>query len=150
MIDIPAPIRLGDTQLDDDHAELFRLSRSLLDVSSDGALHALESILQEARDHFAREDADLHRLGGNNAICHIDEHACVLKSLNEVHGMLRDPATSPELAMRLVSSLSLELLRWLPVHVSEMDAGLAAVRSKCRFGGVAVLPPKSTLASSKP
>ncbi|MNR57358.1 hypothetical protein D3C85_1781200 [compost metagenome] len=41
-------------------------------------------------------------------------------------------------AQRLISSLALELLRWLPEHVSEMDANLAAVRSQSRFGGVGV------------
>lgn len=139
MIDISAPGMLGDAQLDHDHAELFRLSQALLDAPCHEYLSALDNLRAETRDHFGREDADLHRLGGNNVTCHLDEHAAVLKSLDEVHAILCDPTTSPQMSERLISSLSLELLRWLPEHVSEMDASLAAVRSKSRFGGVAVL-----------
>lgn len=132
------PMNLGDALLDREHAELFRLVGTLLDASSDEAAMALDSLRTEMREHFGREDADLRRLGGNNAACHLDEHAAVLKSLDEVHLILGETATTPATAQRLVSSFSLELLRWLPEHVSEMDANLAAVRSKSRFGGVPV------------
>ena len=136
MMDISAPMALGDPLLDRDHAELLRLSRALLDAPCGGALQALDRLRTEVREHFGREDADLQRLGGNNATCHLDEHAAVLQSLDEVHAILCDPATSAEMAERLIASLSLEQVRWLPEHVREMDAGLAAVRSKSRFGGV--------------
>lgn len=131
-------MNLGDAHLDREHAELFRLVGTLLDASSNEATAALDSLRTEMRAHFGREDEDLRRLGGNNTECHLDEHAAVLKSLDEVHLILGDTATPPATAQRLVSSLSLELLHWLPEHVSEMDANLAAVRSKSRFGGVPV------------
>jgi hemerythrin-like metal-binding protein len=127
---------LGDALLDRDHSELFRLVHALFDTPWDGLITAFDRLRTEARDHFGREDTDLRRLGGNNAACHLDEHAAVLKSLDEVHSILGNSATSSAMAQRLVASLSLELLRWLPEHVSEMDADLAAVRSKSRFGGV--------------
>src|SRR5690606_12439666 len=95
------------------------------------------------------EDADLRRLGGNNASCHLDEHALVMKSLDEVLALLRNPATSPERANQLISSLSMELLRWLPEHISEMDSGLASVRSKARFGGAPMLFTRHVSTSSK-
>lgn len=139
MIQIPAPIALGDAQLDHDHSELLRLSRALLDAPCHEALVALENLYAATRDHFALEDADLRRLGGNNASCHLDEHALVLKSLNEVLALLRDPATSQAKSNQLISSLSMELLRWLPEHIREMDSGLASERSKSRFGGVPVI-----------
>ncbi|MNY70995.1 hypothetical protein D3C86_2092470 [compost metagenome] len=62
----------------------------------------------------------------------------MLASLDEVQLILGEPQTTPVVAQRLISSLALELLRWLPEHVSEMDANLAAVRSQSRFGGVGV------------
>jgi len=129
-------MNLGDALLDREHAELFRLVGTLLDASGNEATAALDSLRTEMREHFGREDADLRRLGGNNAECHLDEHAAVLKSLDEVHSILGDTATPAATAQRLVASLSLELLHWLPEHVSEMDANLAAVRSQSRFGGV--------------
>lgn len=138
MIDVFEPTPLGDAQLDHDHAELFRLCRALLDVPSDAIRPAVEQLRAEMRAHFASEDADLRRLGGNNVDCHLDEHAAVLASLDEVQLILGEPQTTPVVAQRLISSLALELLRWLPEHVSEMDANLAAVRSQSRFGGVGV------------
>lgn len=138
MIDVSEPALLGDAPLDHDHAQLFRLCRALLDVPGDAIRPALAQLRAEMGAHFASEDADLRRLGGNNADCHLDEHAAVLASLDEVHLILGEPQTSQAVAQRLMSSLALELLRWLPEHVSEMDANLAAVRSQSRFGGVGV------------
>lgn len=139
MIHMPTSITLGDPQLDHDHLELFRLSRELLDAPSHEALGTLESLYAVAHDHFALEDNELRRLGGNNVSCHLDEHAAVLKSLNEVLDLLRNPTTSQERANHLISSLSMELLRWLPEHIREMDSGLATERSKARFGGAPLL-----------
>lgn len=124
--------------LDRDHVELFRLVLALLDTCGDAAVSALGALRAEAREHFDREDADLRRLGDHNATCHLDEHAAVLKSLDEVHAILSDSATPPVLEQRLVVSLTLELQRWLPEHVREMDAGLAAVRSQSRLAGAPV------------
>lgn len=138
MFEISAPVPLGDAMLDDDHAQLYRLARSLLGAPLDLAAHMLDELRIEARGHFGREDAALRRLGGNNASCHLDEHAAVLKSLDEVHAILCDPRTTPEAAERMMASLALTLLNWLPEHVREMDAGLAAVRGQARFGGVPV------------
>ncbi len=128
------PPVLGDAMLDRDHAELFHLIQALLTASDGAAVTALDALRAECRAHFDREDADLRHLGGNNAACHLDEHAAVLKSLDEVRALLCDMSTSSDTAQRLVASLSLELLRWLPEHVREMDAGLAATRCKSRFG----------------
>ena len=125
---------LGDPMLDGDHARLLDLVRALAS-SGHNAMPALEALRTEAREHFGREDAELRTLGGNNAVCHLDEHAAVLKSLDEVHLILGETATTRAMEQQLVFSLSLELLRWLPEHVREMDAGLAAVRTKSRFGG---------------
>jgi hemerythrin len=129
------PLALGDSMLDRDHADLSRLVQALKTASGGAAVAALDALRAEAGEHFDREDADLRRLGGNNATCHLDEHAAVLLSLDEVRAILCSVATTPETAQRLIASLALELQRWLPEHVSEMDASLAAVRCRSRFGG---------------
>lgn len=133
------PPVLGDAMLDRDHAALFHLIQALLVASGGAAVMALDALRAECREHFSREDDDLRRLGGNNAVCHLDEHAAVLQSLDEVHSILCDQSTAPATAQRLVTSLSLELLRWLPEHVREMDAGLAAERCKSRFGSAPLM-----------
>ena len=69
-------------------------------------------------------------LGGANAACHLDEHAAVLRSFGEVREILAGEGR-PGLGQHLAG----ELLRWLPEHVHAMDAGVAASRSKQRFGG---------------
>lgn len=139
MFDTHTELNLGDAQLDRDHFELMRLSRALLDVPADRNVLALDTLYTAAREHFSLEDADLRRLGGNNSVCHLDEHALVLKSLEEVLEILRDPATTSEKANQMLSSLAMELLRWLPEHIREMDSGLASVRSQARFGGSPIL-----------
>jgi hemerythrin len=84
------------------------------------------------------EDQDLHDMKDGNATCHIDEHAAVLKSLEEVcvH-VAPDPASarSRDMLVRLVA----ELRRWLPVHVLEMDAAVASSRTRKRLGGAPIV-----------
>jgi len=81
--------------------------------------------------------------GNDDAQCHVDEHAAVLKSLAEA----RDWTAQNEDVLKmvnLVQSLCAELKRWLPEHVQYMDAAVAAYRSKNRFGGVPILFPSRT------
>lgn len=142
-------VALGDAMLDQDHAELFRLGQLLMTTHCDASAAALDALRTASREHFQREDVDLRALGGVNASCHLDEHAAVLKSLDEVHAILGDSATTAETSQRLVASLSLEFMRWLPEHISQMDANLASVRSKARFGGVPLMPPTRSSQSSR-
>jgi hemerythrin-like metal-binding protein len=127
-------IALGDPVLDREHAELQRLIDALRQAPPANALAALDALKAHAAGHFGAEDADLRRLGGANATCHLDEHAAVLRSLDEVRAVLergRPPAD-------LVARLATELARWLPEHVQAMDASIASVRTRERFGGVPV------------
>ncbi|MBK8072218.1 MAG: hypothetical protein IPK34_09465 [Ramlibacter sp.] len=85
-----------------------------------------------AAQHFAMEDEHLRDMKDGNSKCHLDEHANVLKSFDEVREVLVGAAHPPEMKQRVVQSLSVELLDWLPHHVQEMDAGVATHRSKQR------------------
>ncbi|WP_232077315.1 bacteriohemerythrin [Variovorax sp. PBL-E5] len=134
----PLFLNLGDEGLDRDHAHLQDLILALLDSKPEEAADKLDRLRVHARAHFDREDADLRHLGGSNAICHLDEHAAVMKSLDEVWTIIRSDEAASAVVERLAKSLSLELLRWLPEHVGEMDAGLAAERTQSRFGGAPV------------
>lgn len=128
-------LTLGDPVLDREHAELQRLIDALRQAAPDQVPAALDALQAHAALHFEREDAELRRLGGANATCHLDEHAAVLQSLAEVRAALDQPAPPPAMVARLVA----ELVRWLPEHVQVMDAGIAAVRTKERLGGAPVL-----------
>lgn len=68
------------------------------------------------------------------AQCHIDEHAAVLKSVEQVLALLRegrDPA--------IARSLAEELARWFPGHADYMDAPLSQWMVKRRHGGAPVV-----------
>jgi hemerythrin len=127
-------LTLGDPVLDQEHAELQRLIDALRQAAPAEAMGALDALRAHAASHFSQEDGELRRLGGANATCHLDEHAAVLRSLDEVRTVLERPQPPTDLVGRLAA----ELTRWLPEHVQAMDASIASVRTKERFGGVPV------------
>lgn len=121
---------LGDPVLDREHQDFAQLVSALADATEADAGIRLDSLRTLAASHFAHEDAELARLGGANAQCHLDEHAAVLHSLGQVRAMIE---TTPD--MRLCRRLVAELERWLPEHVQAMDAGLATSLTQARLGG---------------
>jgi hemerythrin-like metal-binding protein len=131
-------LALGDPKLDSDHGELDRLIEQLAAAPPERAVETLRALQRHATEHFNMEDQDLHDMKDGNATCHIDEHAAVLKSLEEVcvH-VAPDPASarSRDMLVRLVA----ELRRWLPVHVLEMDAAVASSRTRKRLGGAPIV-----------
>ena len=90
------------------------------------------SVADACHTHFGFEDDHLRHVGDANATCHLDEHAAVLRSLDEVGAVLARPEPAPR---DLTRRLATELLRWLPEHVQVMDAGIATARTRERFGG---------------
>lgn len=125
---------LGDPSLDADHAKLAHLVEALAGASAESVLAALDALRAHAAVHFAVEDQELREMKDGNASCHLDEHAAVLKSLDEVGRIVTtDPASRD--SQVLVDRLVGELRRWLPEHVQAMDAGVANFRSKRRLGG---------------
>jgi hemerythrin-like metal-binding protein len=138
-------LTLGDPRLDQDHEELRRLTQQLeASRNKDEVLAALDALAQHATTHFAVEDEDLRTMKGNDdAQCHLDEHAAVLKSLDEVKDWITQNDDVVKM-VNLVQSLCAELNRWLPEHVQYMDAAIAAYRTKNRFGGVPILFPSRT------
>jgi hemerythrin len=131
-------LALGDPKLDSDHDELNRLIERLAEAPPEQAVDALQALRAHATEHFTMEDHDLRDMKDGNATCHIDEHAAVLKSLGEVaEHVAPEPASarSRDMLVRLVA----ELRRWLPVHVLEMDAGVASSRTKKRLGGAPIV-----------
>lgn len=131
-------LNLGDDTLDREHEQLHALIASLLSARADDLVPVLDALRAHAAQHFALEDKHLRDMNDGNARCHLDEHANVLKSFDEVREVLVDTTHLPQTKQRLVQSLSMQLLDWLPHHVQEMDAGVATYRAKQRFGGAPV------------
>ena len=132
------PLTLGDTVLDEDHLRLEDLVLQLRDAPLDEVSRRLEAVREHASRHFALEDSELRAMADGNAKCHLDEHAAVLNSLDEVMVVLTQVDVAAEKKALLINRLATELLVWLPGHVHEMDAGVASHRSKQRFGGAPV------------
>ena len=65
--------------------------------------------------------------------CHIDEHAAVMKSVDEVRKLLGEGNTA--VCRRLVQ----ELVQWFPSHAHHLDSALAHWISKLRTGGKPVV-----------
>lgn len=131
-------LTLGDSSLDEDHARFQELVHVLLGAGPNASLDALEALHSHAERHFDEEDRDLRLMKDGNASCHIKEHAEVLASLSGVRAVLVDDKVALDAKEQLFRRLAIELLSWLPAHVTEMDAGIAAYRSARRFGGAQV------------
>ena len=132
------PLTLGDSVLDEDHLRLEDLVLQLRDAPLDEVSRRLEAVREHASRHFALEDIELRAMADGNAKCHLDEHAAVLNSLDEVMVVLTQVDVAAEKKALLINRLATELPVWLPGHVHEMDAGVASHRSKQRFGGAPV------------
>lgn len=124
------PLTLGDSVLDEDHLRLEDLVLQLRDAPLDEVSRRLEAVREHASRHFALEDIELRAMADGNAKCHLDEHAAVLNSLDEVMVVLTQVDVAAEKKALLINRLATELLVWLPGHVHEMDAGVASHRSK--------------------
>ena len=135
MTEAPA---LGDPTLDADHAKLADLVDRLAAAKGADVLASLDALQAHASEHFALEDQELRQMRDGNASCHLDEHAAVLKSMDEVRGIVAAGPDSTESA-HLVARLTAARRRWLPAHVTAMDAGVAHTRTRSRLGGAPVV-----------
>jgi hemerythrin len=128
----------GDTQLDADHRNIQNAIDVLCSAGDSARISALDELRKVVASHFETEDIDLQRMGDGNAKCHIDEHAAVLVSLDDVRIALVSRERDEEFKSNLVSRLGTQLLQWLPMHVREMDTSLVKYRIAQRFGGAPV------------
>ena len=102
--------------------------------ASDAELPALlEEFAAHTRAHFEMENNWMTETEFPPRECHIDEHAAVMKSVDEVRTLLAQGNT--EVCRRLVQ----ELIRWFPSHAHHLDSALAHWISKLRTGGKPVV-----------
>ena len=93
----------------------------------------LEVFAAHTRIHFDMENTWMTQTDFPPRECHIDEHAAVLKSVDEVRSLLAEGNT--EVCRRLVQ----ELIHWFPSHAHHLDSALAHWISKLRTGGKPVV-----------
>lgn len=124
---------LGYPQMDSVHEEFVDIVVRL-ERASDAELPALlEEFATHTRAHFEMENNWMTETEFPPRECHIDEHAAVMKSVDEVRTLLAQGNT--EVCRRLVQ----ELIRWFPSHAHHLDSALAHWISKLRTGGKPVV-----------
>lgn len=131
---------LGHPSMDETHHEFVTCVNALL-TAEDGALEqALDAFAEHAHRHFGEEDASMRETAYGSAGCHIDEHAAVIKSIDDVRAMLAKGR--PEVAR----AFAYALMDWFPEHVRVMDQGLARWLTQRKLGGSPVVIQRSRVA----
>ncbi len=125
----PAPIVLGFGPMDDIHAEFVTLVDQALAADDAQLLGAIEQVAAHLRRHFEAEDNWMRETDFPPGDCHMDEHAAVLRSADEV--LLLVAGGNHEVGR----SFTRELQKWFPGHADYLDSALAAWMTKRRFGG---------------
>jgi hemerythrin len=133
---------LGHDAMDGIHHEFVTCVDALLRADDDALAAALDAFADHARRHFAEEDLAMRQTAYGSAGCHVDEHAAVLKSVDEVRTALARGNTA------VVRAFARALADWFPEHARVMDMGLARWLVQRRLGGSPmVIRPRSTVAA---
>ncbi|VCU71490.1 cation-binding hemerythrin HHE family protein [Pigmentiphaga humi] len=126
---------LGFTPMDDSHQEFYEVAFRLLTCTQESAPQALEAFEEHLKSHFGQEEEWMRTTGFPPSDCHIDEHAAVMKSTQEVRELVRTGQAGAD----LVHDFAMHLFQWFPGHADYLDAALAAWMSKQAFGGKPVV-----------
>jgi hemerythrin len=120
---------LGFGEMDATHHEFVERVEALMRADDGSVPQALGALAEHLRQHFDEERAWMASTGFPSAACHLEEHAAVLRSVDEVQSLVA--AGEPGVAR----ALAFELTRWFPEHTDAMDRGLAKWIVKTRLGG---------------
>jgi hemerythrin len=130
---LPAPLATGHAGIDDDHEELLALARDLA-LRPDAELRTgFCGLRTRFAEHFAEEDALMAGEDFSSRQCHLDEHAAVLASFEQVAERLDAGDLAP--ARRMATALA----DWLPEHIDALDRHLAKRLFQRQTGGAPVL-----------
>jgi hemerythrin-like metal-binding protein len=133
---------LGHDEMDGTHREFVACVDAMLQAVDDEQACALDAFAAHARHHFAEEDRWMAQTAYGNAGCHVDEHAAVLRSLDEVSAALASGRHD------VVRSFARALADWFPEHARVMDQGLARWLVERRLGGAPVVIRRAKAAST--
>ena len=124
---------VGYSPMDDTHREFVEVVGRLLGCPDAELGAQMEAFRAHALRHFQQEDDWMTATGFPGAQCHIDEHAAVLKSVEEVHALVQSGRYD------IGRDLAGELARWFPSHADHLDSALAHWMVKRRTGGAPVV-----------
>ncbi len=124
---------VGHGEMDHTHHEFVDCVDALMRASDAEQAGALKAFAEHARRHFKEEDDAMRESAYGSSGCHVDEHAAVLKSLDEVSAVLEQGRHD------VVRQFAQALADWFPRHAEVMDLGLARWLNQRRLGGSPVL-----------
>lgn len=130
-------IVLGFDPMDEVHAHFEIQLATSLACPDDRLLQCIGELTEHLKHHFAAEDVWMRDSDFPPAQCHIDEHAAVLQSAQEVLPLVAQGRLS------VGRAFVRELANWFPAHADHLDSALAAWMSKQRFGGKPVVIKRS-------
>ena len=124
---------LGEPRMDAVHQEFVDIVARMERAPDTELPQLLEQFATHTRAHFEMENSWMVESGFPPRECHIDEHAAVMRSVDEVRILLAGGDTV--VCRRLVQ----ELILWFPSHAQHLDSALAHWISKLRTGGKPVV-----------
>ena len=124
---------LGESRMDAVHEEFVDLVGRMERADDAELPQLLEQFATHTRAHFEMEDHWMVESGFPPRECHIDEHAAVMRSVDDVRILLA--RGDHGVCRRLVQ----ELIQWFPSHAHHLDSALAHWISKLRTGGKPVV-----------
>jgi len=124
---------LGYRPIDETHEEFVDLVRQM-ESAPDAELPPLLALFaQHAKAHFDLENKLMVETEFPPRDCHIDEHAAVMNSIEEVLALVNNGQYA------YGRSLIDELIRWFPSHADHLDSALAHWMCKRSLGGKPVV-----------
>lgn len=120
---------LGYGPMDTSHQEFVEVASALIKAADWQVGEQLQRVERHLREHFGTEDRWMNETAFPASECHMNEHAEVLHSLDQVKELFAVGNTS------IVRRFGVELLRWFPGHADYLDSALSHWMSKARLGG---------------
>lgn len=124
---------LGYAPMDAIHREFVLELEALQTACDDDLPRCLNSVNSHLREHFKTENEWMLENDFPSSECHIDEHAKVLQSIEEVQTLLSQGNVA------VCRRLADELANWFPGHANYLDSALSHWMCKKQFGGKPVV-----------
>ena len=124
---------LGYPPMDSMHREFVIVVEALMSCEQASMGAGLRAVACHLDEHFGEENRWMNEMDFPARGCHIDEHAAVRKSVDEVLALVDAGDLSQ------VIPLAQALVNWFPGHADYLDSALSAWISKQRTGGKPVV-----------
>ena len=124
---------LGYAPIDAVHEEFVDLLAQLQRAEDAALAPLLDAFALHLRSHFETENTWMEETAFPPRQCHMDEHAAVMESVQQVQALLAQGDAA------ICRALIEQLADWFPKHADQLDSALAHWMFKRRMGGKPVV-----------